>query len=153
MFDAFIQKIESSPVFNKELYLTSCFFLDQLQFIYYSPITHHLTTFVVEGDAVKILEENQQVFQKQEKILERLDLSLVRIDLDGAQSMVLALLKEKYHKENVSQKILSLHQEQIPYWNVTFILTDLGIFNAKVHAVTQEIISEKMQHAMDFKVI
>ena len=53
MFEAHTEKIESSPLFTRDLYLTSLFFLDHLQFIYCSTQHHTLTTFVVEGKESK----------------------------------------------------------------------------------------------------
>ena len=151
MFEKEIQKIEQSKEYGKELYLTSCFFLQDWQFTYYNQKTKKMKTFAIVNDEVKVLEQNTEPFQKEEKIIQKLDFTHIKVPFQEVLILIDNLMSSKY-RQTATQRIVSLHQENIPFWNITYITASLQILNVKVNAITAEIISEKMQNAMDFKV-
>lgn len=150
-----VDKIKNSDVFKnlkKKLYLCSCFAIDDdWQYDFYDKKSKKITSFKVV-DKVKLLEEGSKVFQKEEIVLERLNLDDVKIKLSEALLKIDKIKKEKADSENINKKIIILQHIKVPLWNISFLTTSFNILNVKINAVNGEIISEKFESLLNFRV-
>jgi len=149
MFKQELKLIKESEEFKPDLYLCSIFiFNDKTQFDFYSKKTKLVTSFVVEGDKVNLLNRDK-VFQKEKKDLEELKLENVKIDLDKATEIVNNSVKK--HNETTTKKIIILQQNQIPLWNISAITSTFNIINIKINAETGEVLGEIKESILNFK--
>jgi len=132
---------------NPDIILTSCFFLtDTLEKFdwelnFYSPKKHKHIIF-------KETVEEHEVFQKEEKELEELNLEKVKITFQEAWEK---LEKEaKHHSLSKAIVVLQLLNSQI-IWNLTYITNELKFINLKVDAITGEIISKQESSLTDLR--
>lgn len=152
MFSKEIKLIKESELFKPDLYLCSVFtFKNKTQFDFYSKKTKLVTSFVIEGNKVNLLSRDEKVFQKEQKDLEELDLSKVKIDIKKALEIVNNLIKEKYKGETATKKIIILQQDKEPFWNISSITTTFNLINIKINAINGNIIGEKSEPILSFK--
>ena len=148
--------IENSDIFKKwnknKSYLVSCFFLDNnWQFDFYSKKIKKISSFALEENNVKIIEENSQVFQKTQKDLEELDLSKVKTKLETVLKILDQLKKEKAPLETISKKIIILQKINLPLWNISYITSSFNLLNVKINAINSKIIEQNFDSIISFK--
>lgn len=151
-----LKLIENSEVFKKwnknKAYLVSCFFLDNTwQFDFYSKKTKKISSFNLEDKDIKIIEEDSKVFQKEQKDLEGLDLSKIRIKLEEAIKITDKIKKEKTPNENISKRIIILQNINAPLWNISYITSAFNLLNVKINAIDSKIIEQKFDSIISFK--
>ena len=151
-----LEIIEKSGLFRKwnkkTSYLVSCFFLDdRWQFDFYSKKTKKISSFALEENNVKIIEENSQVFQKTQKDLEELKLNEVKTKLETALNILNQLKKEKAPLETASKKIIILQKINFPLWNISYITSAFNLLNVKINAVNSKIIEQDFTSIINFK--
>ena len=149
-----VEKIMNSEVFknlNKKLYLCSCFAIDDdWQYDFYDKKDKKITSFKVE-DEIRLVVEESKVFQKEQVELEKLDLDHVKIKLEEALLKIEKIKKEKCN-EGINKKIMILQHIKVPLWNISLLTSSLNILNVKINAVSGEIISEKFESLLSFRV-
>ncbi|MFH1839700.1 MAG: hypothetical protein ABH849_00955 [Nanoarchaeota archaeon] len=131
-----------------DAYLCSIFVADKLQFDFYDPETDRITSFNGE----EVIEE-QEILRKEKKKLIELKLDDLKIDLDNVKEIIKKLIDEKYKGESSNKEIVFLQNfEDKIIWNVTYITDTFNILNIKVDAKTGEILFEKIESALNWKV-
>jgi len=123
-------------------YLVSCFYQDKNWKIdFYDPEKHRIYTYSKINE--KIVEQEDEIFQREKHELDELDIEKVKI------GRIEAL--EKINTEG--NKIMSILQviNGKTIWNITVITTEFKVYNAKVDAVTGELFEEKTESIFSFK--
>lgn len=149
-----IEKIKNSEAFknlDKKLYLCSCFSIDnEWQYDFYDKKSKKITSFKI-GKEIEILEESK-AFQKEEVDVEELSLDMVKMELNDALDKVEEIMSKKSAGEEVNKKIIILQCLKVPLWNISFLTSCFNILNVKINAENKEIISEKFESLMNFRV-
>ena len=57
----------------------------------------------------------------------------------------------KEGESEIQQKIVILQKIKFPLWNITFILKDFNLFNAKVNAVNGKVIEKELSPVFNFR--
>lgn len=150
-----VSLIISSDIFKglkKDLYLCGCFAIDdEWQYDFYDKKSKRITSFKVD-DKVRLLEEESKIFQKEKVDLEKLDLSGVKIDFPEALLKVDEIKKKKADAEAINKKIIILQCVKIPLWNISYLTSSFNILNVKINATNGEIISERFESLLNFRV-
>ncbi|MEK6952156.1 MAG: hypothetical protein AABX29_04005 [Nanoarchaeota archaeon] len=151
-----LEKIQNSEVFKKwnknNAFLVSCFFLDNMwQFDFYSKKTKKISSFSLEGNSVKIIEEESAVFQKEQRDLEELDLDKIKIKLEETIKIIDKIKREMVPSETVSKRIIILQKINVPLWNISYITSAFNLLNIKVNAINSEIIEKNFDSIISFK--
>lgn len=150
-----VDKIKNSDVFKnlkKKLYLCSCFAIDDdWQYDFYDKKKKKITSFKIK-DKVELLESESKVFQKEKVDIEKLNLDKVKVDLSEALLKIDKIKKKKAGSENINKKIIILQHIKVPLWNISYLTTSFNILNVKVNANNGEIVSEKFESLLNFRV-
>jgi len=126
----------------KDKYLVSCFLMKgQWRIDYYSPKEHVLYTFYKKDGKFQI--DKDEIFQKEKKKLEELDLSKIKVPYEEA------LEKVKYQGDNFI--IILQIIDKKPVWNVTVLTTEFKMYNIKVDAIKGNVVSEEEANLLNFK--
>ena len=126
----------------KDRYLVSCFMMDkEWRIDYYSPKEHVIYTyFKVDG---KFKEQKDEIFQKEKKQLEKLDLNKVKIHYLQAL--------EKVEVESDKHIIILQIIDNEVVWNITILTPEFKIYNIKISAESGKKLSEEECNMLDFK--
>ncbi len=126
----------------KDRYLVSCFMMNnEWRVDYYSPKEHVIYTYFKVDNKLK--EQKDEIFQKEKKLLEKLDLEKVKIHYLEAL--------EKVEVESDKYIIILQVIDNEVVWNVTILTTEFRIYNAKISAETGKKLSEEECNMLDFK--
>lgn len=127
----------------KDSYLVSCFLMNkEWRIDFYSPKEHKMITFFKQNG--KLQNQKDEIFQKEQKPLEELNLNRVKVHYLEAL--------EKVSVEGGDKSIIILQMiEGIPTWNITILTPEFKVYNLKVNAENGEIISEEEENIMNFK--
>lgn len=126
----------------KDKYLVSCFMMNnEWRIDYYSPKEHVIYTYFKVDNKLK--EQKDEIFQKEKKLLEKLDLEKVKIHYLEAL--------EKVEVESDKYIIILQVMDNEVVWNVTILTTEFRIYNAKISAETGKKLSEEECNMLDFK--
>jgi len=149
-----LKEIKESDEFKEwngkhfDAYLCSIFVSDKLQFDFYDPEADKITSFNGE----EVIEE-QEIFRKEKKKLIELKLDEIKISLEEVKKVIQKLIEEKYKGEESNKEIIFLQNfEGKIVWNVTYITHTFNILNIKVDAINGEILFEKIESALNWKV-
>lgn len=151
-----ISRLHSSKEFkeDKESYLCTCFLIYEnpnektWQLDYYNKKNHEITSFIM-SEKIEV-KKSEEIFQKEKKPIEELNIEKVKIDFNKALELVEKIRKEKYAHETPTKTIVLL-QNSDPIWNITLITTTFNLLNIKIDAVTGNILEEKLEPVMSFK--
>ena len=133
-----IEKIGKVP----GAYLVSCFLMnDTWRIDYYSPTKHKIITYFIEGGKLEHTIDN--IFQKEQKPLEELQLKKIKVSYSHA-------LKKVRADTDKSIIILQVIEGKI-VWNITVLTPEFHVYNLKVDAVTGKTLSEEEENIMNFK--
>jgi len=120
------------------------------QIDFYSPKKHKITSFIV-NKGIKVI-PSEQIFQKEVKAIEPLDLNKIKITLDQAYKKINDVLKKKFSHETPSKKIIILQMfEKKEIWNISYITTTLNLINTKIDAVKGKVLESKLQPLIDLR--
>ena len=126
----------------KDRYLVSCFMMNnEWRVDYYSPKEHVIYTYFKVDNKLK--EQKDEIFHKEKKLLEKLDLEKVKIHYLEAL--------EKVEVESDKYIIILQVIDNEVVWNVTILTTEFRIYNAKISAETGKKLSEEECNMLDFK--
>jgi len=144
-----IEKLEKSRTFmdwkknNQDCYLSHVFVMpgdskDEWQVGYYNKDRDKITSFMI-GKNIQASHESD-IFKKDRKIVERVDIEKVNIDFDDAVSIANDFQREKYSKETPIKKIIILQKLEIgQVWNITYVSNTFNTLNIKIDAKTGKI--------------
>ncbi len=126
----------------KDKYLVSCFLQNgEWKVDFYSKEKHKLYIYSkVNG---KVVVQEDEIFQKEEKPLEELDLDKVKVGYEEA------VQKVEVSKEKIITILQVINGKIV--WNLTVLMPTLELYNLKIDAVSGETISEKKENIMDFR--
>ncbi|MBI4148397.1 hypothetical protein HY490_03845 [Candidatus Woesearchaeota archaeon] len=115
-------------------FLAHVFIQDQtIQAGYYDASAERMTTFVVSGDRVDRIED-QEVLKTDGTILP-LDIDRVTLQPPGARKVFSDTLKQHYPKEQPTQTFIILQQSTDgPYYNITALTASIKTINIKISA-------------------
>lgn len=150
-FKEFLEELKDNEKFkqfkekNALAYNTSfCIINDQLFAYFYDTNSDRITSFTKQND--EIVSQEDEVFRKEKKEIKELQLDKVKIDL----SRIEELMKQKLN-QTPAKKIIILQQEENPYWNLTYLTKNAEIINIKIDAITEEIIDETIESALNLQ--
>jgi len=159
-----IEKIETHSEFsewrkgNKDSYLAHAFMMmdkaneNMWQVGYYNPKTDKVTTFILEGDNLKVSGE-QNIFKKPGCTVEKLDIEKVKIGSVQAIETAEKIMESDYPKA-VPMKMFFIVQnipKQGHVFNITFVTQDLKTVNVRVSSETGEVVCHNVQSLIDMK--
>lgn len=159
-----IEKLEENSEFkkwreeNQDAYLAHAFMMMDTaneniwQIGYYHPKSDTVTTFILEGDDIKISPETN-IFKKPGAKVEPLDISKVKIGTIQAVETGEGIMEKEYPKA-VPMKMFFIIQnieEQGPVFNMTFITHDFKAINIRISSETGDVLSHKIESIIDIK--
>ncbi|MDP3728739.1 MAG: hypothetical protein Q8R18_04775 [bacterium] len=126
----------------KGAYLVSCFLMNkEWRIDYYSPKEHKMLTYFKQNG--KLQHQKDEIFQKKQKKLEKLDLDKVTIHYLQAL--------EKVTVDSDKSIIILQIIDGVVVWNITILTSEFKVYNLKVNAENGETISEDEENIMNFK--
>ncbi|NQV08845.1 hypothetical protein HQ529_03270 [Candidatus Woesearchaeota archaeon] len=147
-----VEKLTNSKTFkdwkkqNKECYITHLFAMleekIEWQIGYYNKKHDMITSFII-GDDVTISDESE-VFKKDKKAVEELDINKVKIDFDKAVKTADKFQKEKYPTETPMKKIIILQSIDGQIWNMTYVSRNFNTLNMRIDSETGEMKSHEL---------
>jgi uncharacterized membrane protein YkoI len=130
---------EIGPVEGK--YLVSCFYQrGSWKVDFYSKEKHKIYTYEKINGEMKVKED--EVFQKEKKVLEPLDLSRVKHGFEKAL--------EKHDGKEKAIVILQNLNGKV-FWNITILTPEFKVINVKVDVETGEIAQNTVDNLLNFK--
>ncbi len=167
IFTDFITLLEKTPAYkdwkctHQKSYLCSFFKIfdedkdtnieDNWQVDLYDKNTDEITSFVIAQCIATKLEQSSKVFKEKHKIVEKLSLDKVSVNIIDALRIVEEAREKEYSDHHPTKKILILQQQAIPLWNISYITSSLQLLNFKINATTGEIISHGSQSVLSFR--
>jgi hypothetical protein len=149
-----IELLEESTEFtswkkdHKDSYLVHSFkMFDEVnkniwQIGYFNPGSHLITVFVVGEEIHR--NPDAQVFKEQEKLVNPLNIELVKINEEEAMTIANDVLKENYRAQIFkSFLILQNLEEHGQVWNVTFVTQQFKTINVKIDANAGTVVVHK----------
>ncbi|MEK6835691.1 MAG: hypothetical protein AABX55_01595 [Nanoarchaeota archaeon] len=136
---------------HKNAYLCSCFMITDKdkgtgwQFDYYLPRINRITSFNVENNI--LVQENQKIFEKAKKKLNKLNLEEAKFSLDKA----LDIVNKKHKDKTFMKKIIILQKLNFLIWNISLLTNDFNLINIKINAVNGNIVEETSASLLQFK--
>ena len=127
----------------KDAYLVSCFLMNkEWRVDFYSANDHKMLTYFKQNG--KLQKQIDEIFQKERKPLQELDLNKVKIHYLQAL--------EKVRVDSSEKSIIILQViDGVTVWNITILTPEFKIYNLKVNAENGETISEEEENIMNYK--
>lgn len=149
-----IKKLETSKEFSawkkshKEAYLAHAFISvgqkeDLWQIGYFNPKTNLISVFVIDKKITK--NEDAEVFKEQEKLVNPLILSEIKINEDEAIAAAMEILSKNYKGATLFKTFMILQNIESfdTVWNVTFLTEQFKTINVKIDAKTGKCTAHK----------
>ncbi|TKJ17256.1 hypothetical protein CEE44_01850 [Candidatus Woesearchaeota archaeon B3_Woes] len=153
-----IKKLEESSKFKKDKksYLAHLFkMVDDLnkgdwQIGYYND-DNTITTYVIEDDKINVI-PSQEVFQKTQKKVKKLNMNKVKMDIDKALDISKEFQQKKFSTDP-PLKIMVILQNiaNNTIYNVTYITRSFKTLNIKIDAVNGKIINHELTNMLQFQ--
>jgi len=117
---------------------------------YYHKKTNKITSFVI-GDEIKV-EPEDDILQKEEKAVERVDAEKVNHDLSDAITVAYELQQEEFATES-PKKIIAVLQtlDNAQVWNITFLTQSYNTLNFKIKSDNLKVIEKKLSPLFQFQ--
>ncbi|PIN79403.1 hypothetical protein COV16_04400 [Candidatus Woesearchaeota archaeon CG10_big_fil_rev_8_21_14_0_10_34_8] len=150
-----LNTLESSSIFKEwekehpDAYMVHFFFMTGLdvQIGYYEESTDTITAFNM---ADKITKNPQSEVFKENNVVDKLDLNLVKISFEEVMDKAVALQKEKYNADTPTKDIVILQMiNNKAVYNITFVTQTFKLINVRINAEDGELISESIKPLMD----
>jgi len=119
---------------------------------YYDAEKDVMTTFIIEGDSIKISPE-LNIFKKPDSKVEELDVSKVKIGTIEAIEKAEEVMAKEYPKA-VPSKMFFIIQKLAEHgyvFNITFITLDFKTVNIRISSENGEVLHHNMDALFDFK--
>jgi len=143
---------------NKDCFLAHAFMMmDQAnaniwQIGFHNPKNDKVTTFILEGDNLKISPE-LDVFKKPDSKVHKLDIEKVKIGSVQAIETAEGVMAKEYPK-TVPSKMFFIIQELPEHgtiYNITFVTHDFKTVNVKVSSEDGKVIHHAIENLLEFK--
>jgi len=117
---------------------------------YYHKKNNKVTSFTV-GDKIKI-EPEEDILQKEEKTVEKVDMDSVKHDLSDAITIAYELQQEEYATES-PKKIIAVLQtlDNAQVWNITFLTQSYNTLNFKIKSDNLKVIEKMLSPLFQFQ--
>jgi len=151
-----IKELEASSEFqkyknkNQDIFLAHVFYMidevnkDIVQVGYYNKKTEKIVTFVMEKGKICTNPE-EQVFKEQKTVINPIELSRVKINIEEALKIAEELRNEKYKDQLPIKRIAILqHLPLGQVWNITYVTQAFKTLNIKIDSKTKKIVSDKL---------
>jgi hypothetical protein len=159
-----VEKLEANSEFgewrkeNRDCYLAHAFMMmdkaneNVWQIGYYNPKTDKMTSFIMEGDDVKISPE-LNIFKRPGCDVEKLDTAKVKIGTVSAIEKAEAVMEKDYPKAVPSKMFFIIQNlpEQGHVFNITFITQDFKTINVRISSETGRVICHSVENILDIK--
>ena len=118
---------------------------------YYNIPNDKTTTFSI-GQNIN-LENEEEVFKKEETVMRELRLEHLKLSLKEAIHLADEFKKEKFPKELPVKKIaIAQHLDNAgEIWNITYITKALNVLNMKINANTGKVVSSDIESVLSFR--
>lgn len=138
---------------NPKSYLSGMFLNEgKWEFDFYCPEKHKITTFSLDQNDV-VVKPAEKIFQKEEKVIHKIDLDKIKINLDMALDIVDELFEKKGVSEQINKKIIILQNiDGNEVWNITYLTSCFNIMNVKIDAVSGKIVHENFESILNLRV-
>lgn len=154
-----LEKLGKSKTFqewqksNKKCYLSHVFIMlgekEDCQVGYYNKEKDKITSFIID-EKIEVSQESD-IFKKDRKIVEKLDIDKVKIDFEDAVKIANKFQRENYTKEIPIKKIIVLQNLEIgQVWNITYISNSFNTLNIKIDAKTGKIKNHEIVSLFSF---
>ena len=159
-----LEKLEKSPDFrqwrkkNRNTYFSYAFKIleemgsNEWQLGFYDIKKDRITTFVVTGDDVKIMPE-EEVFKKEETKVKEVQLDKVKLAFDSIITKVSQFQGKNFPKDKSIKTIVIL--QNIPgygnIWNITYVTEAFNTLNMKIDASNGKILEHNLSSIFSFR--
>jgi hypothetical protein len=157
-----VEKLEGSKEFKewkKENYSSSLVHIfkmfdaankDEFQIGFYNP-DDTITTFILGKEGVQILPK-AEIFKKPTDKIIKLDIDIVKMELDEAIENARKFQEKKYPNEKPMKEIVILQKLNLGLiYNITFVTQAFNTLNVKIDAKTGKVVNHKLMSLMDMK--
>lgn len=141
---------------NPDAYFTAGFVMmdendkGKWQIDFYSPKKHKITSFVIDKK-VQVM-PSEQIFQKEVKKIEKLDIDKVKVTLNVAFDKINEILQKKFPHEVPSKKIVIIQMlDGKEIWNISYITTTFNLINVKIDAKNGKVLEAKLDTLLDLR--
>jgi len=162
-FRHIVDKVEGSKDYkefikeNPSYYLVHVFTVidsghDEIwQIGYYSKETDRIIVFEYNLDTIKVHPPAEAL--KKEEYIQPLDISILAVSKSDANIACKELIKEHYPKELLSNSIMLLQNlpEFGQVWNVTMVTLAFSVINAKIDAITGNVLKHHKENLMNWR--
>lgn len=154
--------IESDSVFkdfkkkNPGYYLAHLFFMEKSgsgenepwQAGYYNKKKDKMVVFSLKEKNKIEKEPESEIFKKDKKAVNRLELKKIKIDFGEAKNINNGFVKGKYNNEPIKDRIYIIQKLEKYIWNITNISRFFNIINVKIDAETGKVIKSSKESLM-----
>ena len=149
------ERIKTSKEFkqlNKNSYLSSCFLIDDKdafwQFDFYNPDQDNIMIFICKEKIEVKGPEN--VLKEKSSIVEKLDLTKIKINFDKAIKKISEFKAKKYKNINIDKTFVILQTiDKKILWNISY-LTQGKILNIRLDAISGKILEHRLEQMIKF---
>ena len=125
---------------------------DDWQLGFYDSKSDRITTFVINGEDIKMRPE-EEIFKREDMKVNGIELDKVRLSFEDAIEKAIDLQKKEYPKDS-SVKTIAILQNIGKFgnvWNITFVTAAFNVLNIKLNATNGKIIEHKITSVFSFK--
>jgi hypothetical protein len=162
-FKHIVERIEHSEDYkdfiknNPEYYLVHVFSVidsehdDMWQIGYYSKETDKIIVFEYDLETIKVHPPAEAL--KKDEYIQPLDIDILAVTKSDADITCKGLIKEHYPRELPSKSIMLLQNlpEFGQVWNVTMVTLTFSIINAKIDAITGNVLKHHKENLMNWR--
>ena len=116
--------------------------LESLHFGFFDSSDDLISTFVLEKEGAKQLQDSEALKEKGAAIKE-LDLAKVKVDFQKALGLFDAIVKEKAGRERIIKRIFILQSLDHQVWNISAVTATFNTVNVKIDALSGTILSQE----------
>ena len=158
-----LKKLEENPDFkrwhnkNKTTYFSYAFKIPQempneWQLGFYNKKNDKITTFVINGDNIKIRPE-EEIFKKEETNVNEVKLDKVKLTFDDVIAKANEFQRKNFPKDKCIKTIAILQNifEFGNIWNITYITESFNTLNMKIDASTGKVLDHKLSSILSFR--
>ncbi len=160
---AAFKKLEENPEFNKwhkenkDAYFSYAFKipqemdLDDWQLGFYDNNKDKITTFVIEGNHIKMRPE-EEVFKKEQTKVNEVKIDKIRLTFDNALTKASQFQQKKFPKDKSIKTIAILQNLNNlgNIWNITYITETFNTLNIRIDASNGKIVEHNLSSVFSF---
>ena len=148
-------RLLNSKEFKNEGFLCSVFLMTNAvdleksnwQIDFYEEKSQKIISYTMDK-TIKV-EPKAEVFKEENKEIEKLDLTEIKVDLHESITKSKMLLNK--YKEEPTTIIIVLQKQGQTIWNISYVTKKFNLLNVKIDAITGVILEEKLASLLSFK--